>query len=115
VIVTARRELDDQIYNNFVYAGAITETQAHAESGQHLRQLLSEDHRYVFTLIQKFRTDQGEAHPELSGRLTSDDAENTRPVWSPASSASTAAETSRAASLSAGVASTIRFNGVEDL
>ena len=34
----------------------------------HLRQLLSEDHRYVFTLIQKFRTEQGEIHPVLSER-----------------------------------------------
>jgi type I restriction enzyme R subunit len=68
VIVTDRRELDDQIYKNFVSTGAITETQAQAESGRHLRQLLSEDHRYVFTLIQKFRTEQGEAHPVLSER-----------------------------------------------
>ena len=68
VIVTDRRELDGQIYKNFVDSGAITEAQAQAESGRHLRQLLSEDHRYVFTLIQKFRTDQGETHPVLSER-----------------------------------------------
>jgi type I restriction enzyme R subunit len=68
VIVTDRRELDEQIYKNFISTGAITEAQAQAESGRHLRQLLSEDHRYVFTLIQKFRTEQGEAHPVLSDR-----------------------------------------------
>ncbi|MFY9973840.1 MAG: type I restriction enzyme endonuclease domain-containing protein, partial [Chromatiaceae bacterium] len=35
---------------------------------RHLRQLLTEDHRYVFTLIHKFRTEKGEAHPVLSER-----------------------------------------------
>lgn len=54
VIVTDRRELDQQIYKNFVGTGAITEVEAHAESGAHLRRLLTENHRYVFTLIQKF-------------------------------------------------------------
>ena len=34
----------------------------------HLRQLLAEDHRYVFTLIQKFRTERGQVHPVISER-----------------------------------------------
>ena len=33
-----------------------------------LRRLLTEDHRYVFTLIHKFRTDPGTLHPVLSER-----------------------------------------------
>ncbi|MCX6023672.1 MAG: DEAD/DEAH box helicase, partial [Chloroflexi bacterium] len=33
-----------------------------------LRRLLGEDHRYVFTLIQKFRTEGGAAHPMVSAR-----------------------------------------------
>ena len=33
-----------------------------------LRQLLSEDHRYIFTLIQKFQTTDNEPHPVLSDR-----------------------------------------------
>ena len=33
-----------------------------------MRELLREDHRYVFTLIHKFRTERGEAHPVLSER-----------------------------------------------
>src|SRR5207248_1095795 len=37
-------------------------------SGEHLRQLLSEDHRYVFTLIQKFRSERGMPYPRLSER-----------------------------------------------
>ena len=68
VVVTDRKELDDQIYKNFVSAGVVTEGRVQAGSSMHLRQLLSEDHRYIFTLIHKFRTGQGEKHPVLSGR-----------------------------------------------
>ena len=68
VIVTDRRELDGQIYKHFVASGVVTEGRAHADSSQHLRQLLGEDHRYVFTLIHKFRTEAGETHPVLSER-----------------------------------------------
>jgi len=68
VVVTDRQELDGQIYKNFASAGAITEGHCQATSSRHLRELLSEDHRYVFTLIQKFRTESGETHPVLSDR-----------------------------------------------
>jgi type I restriction enzyme R subunit len=68
VVVTDRKELDDQIYKNFARSGAVTEPEAHAESSDHLRRLLREDHRYVFTLIHKFRTEKGERHPVLSER-----------------------------------------------
>lgn len=68
VIVTDRQELDDQIYKNFANAGVITEPHIQATSGEHLKQLLREDHRYVFTLIQKFRTERGQIYPKLSNR-----------------------------------------------
>ncbi|MFJ4194721.1 type I restriction endonuclease subunit R [Pseudomonas sp. NPDC089534] len=68
VIVTDRNELDEQIYKNFAATGAVGEVEAHATSGAHLKQLLSEDHRYVFTLIQKFGTKKGEVYPQLSDR-----------------------------------------------
>jgi type I restriction enzyme R subunit len=55
VVVTDRQELDGQIYKNFASAGVVTEGRAQAESSKHLRQLLTEDHRYIFTLIHKFR------------------------------------------------------------
>ena len=55
VVVTDRQELDGQIYKNFASAGIVTEGHAQAESSKHLRQLLTEDHRYIFTLIHKFR------------------------------------------------------------
>lgn len=68
VVVTDRKELDRQIYKEFANTGAITEPEVQATSSSHLRQLLGEDHRYIFTLIHKFRTDSGGRHPELSDR-----------------------------------------------
>ena len=68
VIVTDRNELDEQIYKTFAATGAVGEVEAHATSGAHLKQLLTEDHRYVFTLIQKFGTKKGEVYPQLSER-----------------------------------------------
>lgn len=68
VVVTDRTELDNQIYKTFASSGVVTQKEVHAESVEHLRQLLREDHRYIFTLIHKFRTNQGEKHPVLSDR-----------------------------------------------
>jgi type I restriction enzyme, R subunit len=67
VIVTDRTELDDQIYRTFSLCNALGE-RCQADSADHLRKLLREDHRYVFTLIHKFRTQTGEVHPVLSER-----------------------------------------------
>jgi type I restriction enzyme R subunit len=70
VIITDRDDLDDQIYKNFAKTGAVTEPEkeVRANSAKHLEQLLTEDHRYVFTLIQKFRTKKGEKYSKLSDR-----------------------------------------------
>ena len=68
LIVTDRQELDEQIYKTFAASGALSEQQIQAESGEHLRGLLREDHRYIFTLIQKFRGEPGRPHPLLSTR-----------------------------------------------
>ncbi len=69
VVVTDRKELDDQIYKTFASSsGVLTQQEVHAESVVHLRQLLSEDHRYIFTLIQKFQTQGDKRHPVLSER-----------------------------------------------
>ena len=68
LVVTDRKELDEQTYKAFAATGAVTEAEAHATSGQHLRQLLIEDHRFVFTLIHKFGTRNGEVYPALSNR-----------------------------------------------
>ena len=67
VVVTDRDDLDNQIYRNFRNCGAATE-ECQAESGEHLQQLLTEDHRFVFTLIQKFGTREGRQYPKLSDR-----------------------------------------------
>ena len=67
VVVTDRKELDNQIYNNFTDSrGVVTQGEVHAEDIQGLRQLLREDHRYIFTLIQKFQTNDDAPHPVLS-------------------------------------------------
>lgn len=68
VVVTDRQELDRQIYKTFAATGLATAKEAHAESIADLRQLLSEDHRFVFTLIHKFQTRDGSEHPVLSER-----------------------------------------------
>src|SRR3984893_1760973 len=71
LIVTDREDLDGQIYRNFAATGAVVEPEerVRAQSAEHLKQLLNaEDHRYIFTLIQKFRTDDGEKYPKLSDR-----------------------------------------------
>jgi type I restriction enzyme R subunit len=68
VIVTDREDLDEQAHNEFSWAGVVTEQHVRATGSAHLRHLLSEDHRYVFTLIHKFRTEKGETHPVISTR-----------------------------------------------
>lgn len=70
VIVTDREDLDEQIYKTFAYAGAVTEPEKYVrvKSGEHLKQLLQGDHRYIFTMIQKFHTEKGTEYPRLSDR-----------------------------------------------
>ncbi len=71
VIVTDREDLDGQIYRNFANTGAVLEDEkrVRADSGESLKRMLNqEDHRYVFTLIQKFHTEHGEQYPVLSTR-----------------------------------------------
>jgi type I restriction enzyme R subunit len=68
VVITDRKELDQQIYRTFASCGAARGVHCHADSSKALRELLGQDHRYVFTLIHKFRTEPGEMHPVLSER-----------------------------------------------
>jgi hypothetical protein len=81
VVVTDRDELDEQIFKQFVACGAVRGKEVHAQDGNHLQTLLSADHRYVFTLIQKFRPDRGATYPALSTRsdiiVITDEAPNT--------------------------------------
>jgi len=72
VMVTDRTELDVQLHGEFADAGAVSrEAQVHASSAANLRALLAADHRYVFTLIHKFRLDAAAGEttmPVLSDR-----------------------------------------------
>ena len=72
VMVTDRSELDVQLHGEFADAGAISrEARVHASSAANLRELLAADHRYVFTLIHKFRLDAAAGQtimPVLSDR-----------------------------------------------
>ncbi len=67
VMVTDRTELDLQLYGEFKDAGVV-DAQVQATSSAHLRQLLGEDHRYVFSLIHKFRPEAGQEMPVCSPR-----------------------------------------------
>jgi type I site-specific restriction-modification system R (restriction) subunit len=60
----------DQLHDTFVDAGAVSrEADVQADTAAHLRDLLHADHRYVFTLIHKFRLREGESEmPVLSDR-----------------------------------------------
>ena len=70
VLVTDRKELDEQLYGDFADSGVITSgREVHAEKSADLRELLGEDHRYVFTLIHKFiPPEKGQRMPVLSER-----------------------------------------------
>lgn len=60
LIITDRIDLDDQIYKNFEKTGSVTETNIRAEDCGDLKKLLKEDHRHIFTLIQKFQPERKE-------------------------------------------------------
>lgn len=68
VIVTDREELDDQIAKTFKATGATAREDVRATSGEHLKELLRGNERYIFTLIQKFRNEPGKQYPKLSDR-----------------------------------------------
>ncbi len=82
VVVTDRDELDTQIHENFQHAGVVSEVGVRARSRGHLKQLLTEDHRLVFTLIHKFGTNKGVKYPLLSNRddiiIIADEAHRTQ-------------------------------------
>jgi type I restriction enzyme R subunit len=54
VLMTDRDDLDSQIYQTFIGCGVADQQTPRASSGRELQRLLSENHRYVFSLIHKF-------------------------------------------------------------
>lgn len=58
LLVTDRNELDTQIYNTFTGVGAVKDVNVKATSGEHLKELLKTDQRYIFSLIHKFNFEE---------------------------------------------------------
>jgi type I restriction enzyme R subunit len=85
VLMTDRDDLDSQIYKTFMGCGVADAQTPRASSGRELQRLLSENHRYVFSLIHKFNQEvtpdapyserddiivvSDEAHRTQSGKL----------------------------------------------
>ena len=57
LIVVDRSELERQLYDTYTGVGAVNSKEVVAKSREHLRELLKENHRYVFSLIHKFSID----------------------------------------------------------
>jgi type I restriction enzyme R subunit len=57
LIVVDRSELERQLYDTYTGVGAVNSKNVVASSRDHLRELLKENHRYVFSLIHKFSID----------------------------------------------------------
>lgn len=67
LVITDREDLHDQIYRNFLHSGFMDED-CRPQTSERLRDMLKEDHRILFTLIQKFRYDKRKPYPVLSER-----------------------------------------------
>lgn len=78
VIVTDRSDLDRQAYKNFATVGAIYEKEVHAESIINLHDLLSEDHRQIFTTIHKFQDISGPISDRNDIIVMTDEAHRTQ-------------------------------------
>ena len=63
LLMTDRNDLDSQIYTTFVGCGIADDKTPRAASGDDLKKLLKENHRYVFSLIHKFNKDVDPKQP----------------------------------------------------
>ncbi len=63
LLMTDRNDLDSQIYGTFVGCGVANEKTPRASSGEVLKELLKENHRYIFSLIHKFNQDVDPREP----------------------------------------------------
>ena len=74
LIITDRRDLDSQIYKNFLHTEAIVETQDQKENyfrpkdKEKLREYLQSNRKYIFSLIFKFGIESGKTFPQLTDR-----------------------------------------------
>jgi type I restriction enzyme R subunit len=81
LLMTDRNDLDSQIYRTFVGCGIADERTPRATSGEMLKALLQENHRFIFSLIHKFNQDV-DPHKPYSTRddiiVVSDEAHRTQ-------------------------------------
>ena len=63
LLMTDRNDLDSQIYRTFVGCGVVDEQTPRASSGEELKKILKQNHRYVFSLIHKFNQDVDPLEP----------------------------------------------------
>ena len=79
VVMTDRDDLDDQIWRTFVGCGVADENTPRAGSGKDLKELLTENHRFVFSLIHKFNQAVTEPYSERDDIIViSDEAHRTQ-------------------------------------
>ena len=63
LLMTDRNDLDSQIYRTFVGCGVADDQTTRAATGEELKRLLKENHRYIFSLIHKFNLDVNPREP----------------------------------------------------
>ena len=79
VIMTDREDLDDQIWRTFTGCGVADEKTPRASSGAALREILQQNHRFVFSLIHKFNQEVQEPYSERDDIIVmSDEAHRTQ-------------------------------------
>ncbi len=79
LVMTDREDLDDQIWRTFIGCGVIDEKTPRAGSGKELKEILRENHRFVFSLIHKFNQPVREAYSDRDDIIVvSDEAHRTQ-------------------------------------
>lgn len=79
LVMTDREDLDDQISRTFVGCGVTDEKTPRAASGKELQKILSENHRFVFSLIHKFNQPVTEPYSDRDDIIVvSDEAHRTQ-------------------------------------
>ena len=74
LIITDRKDLDSQIYRNFIETGTFVEPDARKENfyrpanKEKLREYLQRNRDYLFTMIFKFGIESGKTYPQLTDR-----------------------------------------------
>ena len=79
VVMTDREDLDDQIWRTFIGCGVTDAKTPRAGSGRELKEILSENPRFVFTLIHKFNQPVTQPYSERDDIIViSDEAHRTQ-------------------------------------